>query len=452
MPKATFHFPPDFIWGVATSSHQVEGGNDNNQWWDWEQEPGRIKEEGRSGKACDWWQRAEEDFDRAAALGLKGLRLSIEWSRVEPEPGKFDDAALERYRTMLEALRARGLEPMVTLHHFTNPRWLERQGAWLNEGTVAYFARYVERVVQALGAQTTLWCTINEPNVYATRGYLLGDFPPGERDLQQTKLVLRHLLEGHAAAYHAIHRLQPTARVGLAHNFLVVDPANPRSFLDRQVAALSDWAYNGLLLTALHKGWLLPPLGFAYLPQMRNTLDWIGLNYYTRIHVAFDRGAKRMLYARLVTDEKAEMMDGGYGELYPRGLYRALKRLKRLGLPLYITENGLPDADDDMRPRALLLHLRQLWWALQENMPIRGYYHWTLVDNFEWTDGWTLRFGLFELDVESQARRRRPSADLYAAIAQGNAITPDLIEAYAPEVREQLLPDAGGLPQEEASL
>ncbi len=452
MPKATYHFPPDFIWGVATSSHQVEGGNTNNQWWAWEQEPGHIKEGGRSGDACDWWRRAEEDFDRAAAMGLKSLRLSIEWSRVEPEPGKFDDGALARYREMLMALRARGIEPMVTLHHFTNPLWLEKQGAWINEGTIAYFARYVERVVQALGGQTTLWCTINEPNVYATRGYVLGDFPPGEHDREQAALVLRHLLEGHAAAYHTIHRLQPAARVGLAHNFLVVDPANPRSFLDRRVAAWSDWAYNGALLTALQKGWVLPPMPLARRSELRRTLDWIGLNYYTRTLIAFDRQAGARFYTRLTHDEKAEMMDGGYGELYPRGLYRALKKLARLELPIYITENGLPDADDDLRPRALLLHLRWLWWALQENLPIRGYYHWTLVDNFEWGEGWTLRFGLFELDPQTQERRRRPSADLYAAIAQGNAITPDLVEAYAPSVYEALYPDPGAKPQERAAL
>ena len=452
MLKATFHFPPDFIWGVSTSSHQVEGGNENNQWWDWEAEEGHIKGGERSGAACDWWHRAEEDFDRAAEMGLKSLRLSIEWSRVEPEPGRFDDAALERYRSMLEGLRQRGLEPMVTLHHFTNPRWLEKQGAWINEGTVAYFARYVERVVQALGHETRLWCTINEPNVYTLLGYLTGDFPPGHHDLKEGLLVLRHLLEGHAAAYHTIHRLQPAAQVGLAYNLFVIEPAEPRALLDRIAARLSDWAYNGMFLTALQKGLLLPPMGAAYLPHLRRTLDWIGLNYYGRIHIAFDRNAQEMLYTRIVADEQAEMMDGNYGELYPKGLYRALKRLARLNLPIYITENGIPDADDDMRPRALLLHLRQLWWALQENLPIRAYYHWTLVDNFEWIDGWSLRFGLFELDPATQARKRRPSADLYAAIAQGNAITPDLVEAYAPEAWEHLYPDAGGSPAEEAAL
>jgi beta-glucosidase len=169
-------------------------------------------------------------------------------------------------------------------------------------------------------------------------------------------------------------------------------------------------------------------------------LDWFGLNYYTRDLVAFDKEGEIAGLARTEHATDAEMLEGGYGELYPKGLSRALRRLARLGIPIHITENGIPDSDDDQRPRALLLHLHQLWQTIQENIPVRSYYHWTLVDNFEWADGWRLRFGLIELDPETQTRTPRPSADLYAAIARGNAITPELIDAYAPELRRQLLP------------
>lgn len=442
MPEATFHFPPGFKWGVATAAHQVEGNNTNNQWWAWEQQEGRIKQGHTSGRACDWWENAEADFDRAAAMGLNAMRLSIEWSRVEPEPGRFDTTALERYREMVRGLQLRGLEPMVTLHHFSNPLWLENQGAWINEGTIAYFTRYVERVVRALSDQVTLWCTINEPNVYASMSYLLGLFPPGKQDFKTTGVILRNMLKAHGAAYRAIHRLQPTAKVGLAHNLRFFDPANSRSLLDRVIAGVLDRSFNRTTFDAVWKGWWSLPLGFGPAWSLRRTLDWVGLNYYTRDLVAFDRGAKEALFGRRVHAPDAELLDGGYGELYPEGLRRAVKWLwEELRLPIYITENGIPDSDDDQRPAALLLHLHQLWKVLQNNIPVQGYYHWTLVDNFEWAEGWTLPFGLIEMDPATGARTPRPSADLYTALARGNAITPALLDAYAPQLRPILLPE-----------
>jgi len=441
MPNATYHFPPDFRWGVATASHQVEGNNTNNQWWAWEQEPGHIKQEGKSGRACNWWEDAETDFDLSASMGLNAMRLSIEWSRVEPEPGKFDNAALERYAEMLQGLLQRGIEPMVTLHHFSDPLWLGEQGGWENEATIESFTRYVERVVKALGEQTQLWCTVNEPNVYTTKGYLMGDFPPGKHDPKAAMAVQRNLLKAHAAAYRTIHHIQPAASVGLAHNFMIFDPANERSLMDKLVAWGQDLGYNQSVLNAIWRGWWTPPVSFGPIWPLRHTLDWIGLNYYTRSLVSFDQSAKETLYGRLSHDANAEPLDGGYGELYPEGLFRSLEQLGQLGIPIYITENGIPDSDDDQRPRALLLHLHQMWKALQANIPIKGYYHWTLTDNFEWAEGWGLRFGLIELNPETMERTPRPSADLYAAIARGNAITPELLDAYAPELRSSLLPE-----------
>ncbi len=440
MPEATFHFPPDFRWGVATAAHQVEGNNSNNQWWDWEQNPGNIKAGHTSGRACDWWQNAEADFDRVAGMGLDALRLSVEWSRIEVAPGKIDTAALDRYREMLRGLRERGIEPLVTLHHFTDPLWLSQQGGWLNPKVVRLFPRYVKQVVQALGEFTTLWCTINEPNVYSVMGYLRGVFPPGEHDWSMAKKVLQTMLKAHAAAYREIHAIQPQAQVGLAHNMRCFDPARPK-FLDRQIAHWQDRAFNQTTLDAVWRGRWSLPLGWGWAWGLRRTLDWIGLNYYTRDLLQFDRHAKGELFARRVHAPDAEMLDGEYGELYPQGMFRALRRLERLGIPIYVTENGVPDADDALRPRALILHLHQLWRALQENIPVRGYYHWTLTDNFEWAEGWTLRFGLIELDPVTQDRTPRPSADLYAAIARGHVISPSLVDVYAPELRPILYPE-----------
>ena len=439
-PEATFHFPADFKWGVATAAHQVEGNNTHNDWWAWEQEEGRIKQGHRSGLACDWWENAEADFDRAAAMDLNALRLSVEWSRIEPRPGVFDDSALERYSQMLQGLRARDVEPMVTLHHFTNPRWLAEQGGWENPETIPLFARFVRRVVEALSQHCDLWCTVNEPNVYSAMGYLLDVFPPGQSDFKAAMRVIRHLLAGHAAAYREIHALQPQARVGLAHNMRIFDPANPRSPLDRRAARTTDKVFNQAPLTALTRGRWTLPLGFGLAWKLRRTLDWIGLNYYTRDLVAFDRAQRQALFSRRFSAADAELVDGDHGEFYPRGMFRCLHRLAHLGLPIYVTENGIPDDDDDQRPRYLLTHLHQMWHAIQLCYPVMGYYHWTLVDNFEWAEGWTPRFGLIALDPDTQVRTPRRSADLYAEAIRANAITPQMIDTYAPELRTELLP------------
>ncbi len=440
MPHATYHFPPDFRWGVATAAHQVEGDNTNNQWWQWEQQPDRIAQGHTSAAACNWWEAAEDDFDRAAAMNLNTVRLSLEWSRIEIAPGHIDTGALDRYVEMIQALLDRGIEPMVTLHHFSNPIWFEDMGGWTSPNAVPYFTRFVEQIVPVLRDDVTLWCTINEPTVYAYMGYLAGVFPPGRHDFKATTTVIRTMLKAHAAAYKKIHQLQPNAEVGLAHHLRIFDPARQRHPLDRLVAWAQDMSMNTSVLRAVWDGWWLPPLGLGPALALRRTLDWIGLNYYTRDRVIFDRTARDEAFGRAVLAEQAEMMDGGYGELYPEGIARALKRLARLKIPIHITENGIPDHDDDQRPRALLQHLHQVWRTMQQNVRVASYYHWTLTDNFEWAEGWTLRFGLIELDPETQARDRRPSADLYTAIAGANAITPEIINAYAPSLKSELYP------------
>lgn len=440
MPEATFHFPHDFRWGVATAAHQVEGNNTNNDWWAWEQQQGHVAQGHVSGLACNWWEDAEADFDRAAALGIDALRLSVEWSRVEPRPGSFSQPALARYLEMLEGLHGRGIEPMVTLHHVTNPRWLAEDGGWQAPQVVEHFTRFVQKVVEALSPACDLWCTINAPNTYAYRSHFAGVWPPGRSDRRTAMEVLRHMLLGHAAAYRAIHEVQPDARVGLAHNMRAFDPGPPNSMLDRLITGLVDRTYNRAPLAALRRGLWIPPLGFGLALQLRDTLDWIGLNYYTRDLVAFDRGRPETLFSRRFHADDAEMLDGGYGEFYPQGILRSLQRLARLDLPIYVTENGIPDDDDDQRPRHLLTHLHQLWHAIQHGYPVMGYYHRTLVDSFEWAQGWRLRFGLIELDPQTQLRTPRRSAELYANLARTNAITPHLIDTYVPELRPQLLP------------
>ena len=440
MPEATFHFPKDFHWGVATAAHQVEGNNTRNDWWAWEQGQGHIAQGDLSGRACNWWEDAEGDFDRAAVLGIDALRLSIEWSRVEPQPGSFDETALGRYRQIAEGLGQRGIEPMITLHHFTNPRWLAEGGGWENPETVRRYSRFVEQVVSALAPACDLWCTINAPNMYAYKGYVAGVWPPGKSDLGTSLRVARHLLLAHAEAYRVIHEIQPEARVGFAHHMQPFDPAKPRSPLDRIATSIVDRTYNRALLAALNRGIWMPPLGFGLVRGVRGTLDWIGLNYQTRDLVAFDRRARNRLFSRRLHADDPDTLDGGVGELDPSGITRSLERLARLNLPIYITENGIPNDDEDQRPQYMLKHLHQVWHSVQRCYPVMGYYHRTLVDSFEWHRGWTLRFGLIELDPETQEREPRQTAGLYSSLIHANAITPQLIDTYAPELRAELLP------------
>ena len=449
MADATLFFPKGFRWGTATASHQVEGGNDNNQWSVWEQTSGRIANDDRCGLACDWWANAEADFDRMVELGLNAHRLSLEWSRIEPRDGVFDEAALDRYRAMLLGLRRRGIEPMVTLHHFTNPIWLEERGGWIEHDVVVpRFERFVRKVVKALGDLCDLWCTVNEPNIYAVMGYLSGGrMPPGRGgEIDSTLAVVRNLLLGHGAAYHVLHEAQPLARVGLAHHMRLFQPLTG-SPLDGLMTRVYDGIFNNAVIEALTRGrWsaLLRRGASVSARGLAGTLDWIGLNYYSRERVSFDRKNPAGLYGRIQFTPGAPLSDFGYGELHAEGMAPLLRKLARLDLPIYITENGLPDADDDQRPGFLLEHLRELWRHTQFNWRIEGYYHWTLVDNFEWGEGYRMKFGLYDLDPRTQVRTLRRSGMLYRDIVKtgaGGGLSSDHVREYAPELLSTLFPD-----------
>lgn len=434
-------FPAGFLWGTATAAHQVEGDNRNNDWWAFEQRPGAIWKGDRSGPACDWWRHAEDDFDLMAEMGHNTHRLSVEWSRIEPEEGIFDPHAMARYREMLLGLRQRGIEPMVTLFHFSSPLWLAEKGGWQNPAAVTHFRRFVRHTVERMGDLVRLWCTINEANVYAALGYLFGEHAPGHKSLSSYFRVLRHLLLAHGAAYRTIHMLDGSAQVGLVKNMQIFEPLDPSPSPTSRIASeaassLLDYLFNEITLRAIQDGRLRFPL--SPVPRTHGPLvdssDFVGLNYYTRQRVSLPQ-ADGDLAHMLQPTPGAECSDSGrhgtYGEIYPAGIYQALQRADRLGKPVYITENGLPDADDDQRPQFLLDHLAQVQRAIADGIDVRGYYHWSFTDNFEWAEGWSLRFGLVALDEKTQARRPRRSAELFTAIIQANAITQDLVRAYA---------------------
>lgn len=443
--KQILRFPDGFRWGAATSAHQNEGSNYANNWHLWEEQPGRIFQGQKSGKAANWWdlQTAATDFDRAAEMGLNALRISVEWSRIEPAPGEFDAAALMKYGEMVRLLRERGLEPMVTLHHFTDPIWLDEIGGWENPLIGDYFSRFTERVVGALGDQVNLWCTVNEPIVYAFYGFAQGAFPPGGTCLPRAITVLRNMLLAHGRAYRTIHRIQNDAIAGLAHHMRYWLPGNPHSALDRRITAIFDQAANRSTLDAVTRGQFGPLVGLGQIvPQLIDTSDYIGLNYYSTAHIRFDPTEPQTLFARQYLEHdlvSCECTSDGqpYCEINPPGMYLALKKLQDYGKPVYITENGVPDREDKQRPYVLATYLPEVWRAIQDGVDVRGYYHWTLVDNFEWAEGWNLRFGLIELNPETGERTPRTSAAIYSRIARSNGVSRSLVEQWAPDEVEK---------------
>lgn len=415
-------FPAQFAWGVATSSHQVEGGNLNNQWAAWEKQ-GRIKSGDQVGLACDWWRNAERDFDLAQQLGVNALRLSVEWSRIEPTEGQWDEGALKRYRQMLRALQDRGMRPFVTLHHFTNPLWLENQGGFAAPGSPQLFERFTQRVVAALGDLCTDWTTFNEPNVYASLGYFLGEFPPGRKGkFLQVARVTRNLLLAHAAAYRTIHELQHDANVGWAQHYAVFKPQRPESALDRWLARFIDRRFNHNFADSILDG--RAPFPFSQfgdsLPEVKGTCDYVGINYYSRLRAGFNLRSPKTGFFQLTVPPHKPQGDSGvevpYGEAYPEGLRHAVESFRQFNKPVYILENGVPDRGDRIRPWVLQSSVEQMQNMLREGVDLRGYFHWSLTDNFEWNEGWHLRFGLIELDPATQERKLRPSAQLYAEI------------------------------------
>jgi beta-glucosidase len=432
--RPNLQFPRGFLWGVSTASHQVEGGTTNNQWSAWEEE-GRIKSGERVGLACDWWNHAELDFDLARDLGINSLRLSLEWSRIEPQEGRFDAPALERYSQMLRALIERGIQPVVCLHHFTHPRWFEAKGAFLSPNAGELFERYARHVLSALAPLCRVWVTFNEPNVFSALGYVTGEFPPGKTGKVPTFLrVLGGLARAHVRAYRAIHQLRPDAEVGWAQHYVVFQPVGQGP--DRWVAGLLSHLFNEGFIDLIEHGRLAFPFRLfdGTVNEARGACDFVGLNVYSRFHVEFDFKSAFQLFGRVFVPPGVPQGDHGvekpYGEAYPPALSAAVERAAKLGKPIYILENGIPDAGDRLRPWLIVNALKEIHGLIAQGHDIRGYFHWTLTDNFEWSEGWKLRFGLVALDPQTQQRTPRASFRLYREIAQRNELPGDTVEKY----------------------
>jgi len=394
-------FPDDFFWGAATSAYQVEGNNVNSDWWEWERKAG-LKE--GSGLACRHYELYKCDFDLACALNHNAHRLSIEWSRIEPQEGKFSKEETEHYRGVILSLRERNIEPIVTLHHFTNPVWFANLGGWQNNKAQEYFLRYVEHIVEALCDKVNYWITINEPLVYAYHSYLLGIWPPQEKSFLKVNKVTENLSIAHIKAYRLIHNIYKKKKfsapfVSLAQNLQAFVACSP-TIRNKLAAHLRQGLFN---------------FGFIERLLRYKTLDFIGINYYNRSLVDVQGWHPMNLALDICKKNHHPLKKNSLGwDIYPQGLYELLLKLKRHNLPIFILENGICTEDDNARWDFISGHLNYLHRAMQEGVKVLGYIYWSLIDNFEWDKGFTPRFGLIEVNYQTYKRTIRESARRFA--------------------------------------
>jgi beta-glucosidase len=435
-----------FLWGAATSSHQIEGHNEKNDWWAWEAE-GNIEGGARSGAATDHWHRFEEDIGLAASLGLNSYRFSVEWSRLEPEEGKWDQEAFAWYRKMIHECEKRGLLPMLTLHHFTSPQWFAAKGGFTWDHSPAKFAEFTSRVVKELGAHIPLWCTLNEPMVLVAGTYLGKFMPPAQFSPNHAAQACKNLLKSHVAAYQIIHseikdRKGPwkdhPIGVGIAHNILHFMPDRKWHPLENLLAKVIHGFYNRSWLDAVTGRkqrfgvpFLIPQA--AKVPEAlgRKTCDFIGVNYYTKAYIQWHPRAPqnerpRELPIGITFARRREPVSDLGWAVYPKGFGKTLRFVAQYGLPIYITENGIADKGDALRTNYLVTHLQEIAKAIEAGMDIRGYYHWSLLDNFEWIKGFGPRFGLYKVDYKTFERTATQSALVFKKIIQAHSQTGDL--------------------------
>lgn len=419
-------FPEGFLWGSALSAHQAEGNNKNNDWWAFEQEPGNIKNGEKSGLACNHYNLFEQDHKLFSELGQNAHRNGFEWSRIVPSEGEVDEEAIEHYHRVLESLNKNNLTAFMTVHHFTIPVWFAKKGGFLKKKNLKYFEQYCEILAKNF-PELEFWNTINEPLVYASQSFLFGVFPPAKKSLFAYFKVGRNILYAHAIAYRTIKKYNPKAQVGIVKNVPYFVHKYTSRFIKKAWASYFDNAFNQVALDALSTG-KIPFSIFRRKDQfLKNTTDFVGVNYYNTAILKTILGIP--IDVKLAFDgQRTTQM--GWG-VYPYGLYHAIMRVhKQLGKPIYVTENGIATLDDEWRKEFIVRHLLAVHQAIEDGADVRGYFYWSSIDNFEWAEGYTPRFGLIEVNYKTQERIVRDSARMFGEIAKCNCLTEDLIEKY----------------------
>lgn len=406
----TLRFPKNFLWGASTSAHQIEGNNIYNDWWQWET---KSKKRHHSGKACNSRKLYETDFQMAKSLHQNAHRFSIEWSRVEPREGFFDANSIHHYRKVIRSLKRKRMAPFVTLHHFTIPSWLAQKGGWANASSRVYFARFVECIVKELGRDVDFWITINEPLVYSTMSCLAGLWPPQKISHWLMFKTYKNLILAHKSVYRIIHaiykkKLWGKPNVGIASNSVSIYSYKKHSFFNWFFSLMGDWIWN-----------------HSFITFSRKCHDFIGVNYYFHYRVK-DLHFRTLRFYIEARQEHREMSSVGW-EVYPQGIFDVLIDMNSYTLPIYITENGIATTNESKRSRYLVSYLKEVYHAIQAGVDVRGYFYWSLIDNYEWEKGFHPRFGLVGVNYKNFQRTRRKAAFIYSRICKSNSVPHSLL-------------------------
>lgn len=406
----------NILLGVASAATQVEGGDKNNSWYDWS-EKGFIKDGTSSYRANDHYNRYKEDIDIMVKMNIQVYRMGIEWSRIEPRQNEFDYEAIKHYRDEINYLLEKGIKPLVTLHHFSNPIWFEKIGAFANENYLSIFSNFVKTIVESLSDLVSEYITINEPNVYVTNGYFFGEWPPGFKNFNIAMKVMSNLAVCHIKAYKIIHSIRKSkgytdTKVSFANHLRIFEPKYKWNPIDLLGTYFIEKAFQSSITLAMNTGKFTFPLKNPLHIKQGKYYDFIGINYYTRSIISFFKNT---------TKKNVPINDLGW-EIYPKGI-RILseKMYAKYNAPIYITENGTCDKNDSFRSKYIYTHLKQL---MKAKCPIERYYHWTFTDNFEWTEGESARFGLVHVNFETQERTIKKSGLYYSALIKNRGAGP----------------------------
>ncbi len=405
-----FSFPESFFLGAASAATQVDGDCKNSNWYDWYQK-GHIKDGSDPDVATMHRKFLREDTELMAEMGIRHYRFGLEWARIEPREGEFSDEEFEKIREEILLLQGKGISVLVTIHHFSNPLWFEKKGGFLRRDCLQVFLRLTEKVVEKLGDLVSEYITINEPNVYAVSSYLGGGFPPGENSYTKTLKIMKIMGECHRRAYEKIHALREKmgysdTKVGFAHHMRAFAPYNAKNPWHCLCASLSEYLFQSKINKTYLLGTAKDPGRYA---------DFLGVNYYSRTaSKGFDDS----------TFPGVPVNDLGW-EIYPQGIIACCAQLHEIlpELPIYITENGTADNTDAFRTRFIYEHVKALCTS---GLPVTRYYHWCFVDNFEWLDGFTARFGLVELNNETMQRTVKNSGLFYQKMIENRGVTAEM--------------------------
>lgn len=419
-------FPKNFFWGSATSAFQVEGGG-NDDWTDWANKNANClaleaktywqswqlqkfpeileKENYIPGKVADHFNMYKQDFDLVEQLNQNAHRLSLEWSRIQPEEDVFNQEAIEHYREVLKDLKKRNIKIFLTIWHWTNPLWVRNQGGWENKKTIFDFEKYVNRLAQEFGDLVDFWQPLNEPGTYIGMSFIQGSWPPQVKSFWRANKAFKNLMEAYRCSYKAIKKIKPESQVGMSH-YAVYNVPYKNKLINKICVKPIDYFRNWRFLNSINK-----------------TNDFIGIQFYHTDHLnitwKFKFGPGRWGFLEL-KNPNHDVTDMNW-DIFPEGIYHLIKRAAKYGKPIFITENGLADKFDEKRERFIKEHLVWIHKAITEGVDVRGYFYWSLLDNFEWDKGYWPRFGLVEVDYKTLKRTIRPSATEYAEICRNNS-------------------------------